>query len=417
MPENFFRFEPIIYPIWRRKLPEFVRTFAEPLLRSAYPVQADVQPPADETAMARFLVDWGLFPAAELRDVATQLATIHIPCAVAERDAVPQSYEGEALRIPAQWEQTERVLVSWGRMYPTVWEMHAQLVEAISAVAGAEILVPTELWARAVALYLRERGKANPENLCFTVLRTDDIWVRDYGPIVAQAADGQRVVVAAQYDNHPEYPQADDNGMARRWAAHHSLPLMPLNLHTEGGNLWSDGVGTLLMTEQIFRRNPHYTPTSLRRYLHEVFDFEKLIITPRLPLETTGHIDLLVKLGNEHTVFLSAPNEPSAAADLRETRRILEAETNAQGQPYRIVELPTPERYVNWFTYSIRRSYTNALTVNGRILVPTYGIASDEIALRRYEEALPEMEIIPIDSSKGINGGGAVHCMTKEIPL
>ncbi|MCA9913777.1 MAG: agmatine deiminase family protein [Anaerolineae bacterium] len=256
MPENFFRFEPIIYPIWRRSMPEFVRQLANPLLRSAYPVQADVQAPTDEATMARFLVDWDLFPDAELNDLATQLSTISIPCSVAERDAAAQPYEGAALRIPAQWEPTERVLVSWGRMYPTIWEMHAQLVEAISAVASAEILVPTELWARAVALYLRERGKAKADNLCFTVLRTDDIWVRDYGPIVAQAADGQRVVVAARYDNHPEYPQADDDRMARRWAAHHGLPLLPLKLHTEGGNLWSD------------RRPPHAGPGCRARGPH-----------------------------------------------------------------------------------------------------------------------------------------------------
>jgi len=417
MPESFFRFESILYPLWRRAMPPLVRQLADPILRSAYPVQADLENPADETEMAQFLIQWELLPEAELTDVAARLATIDPLIAVVERDGEPSRYEGDLLRIPAQWESTDRVLISWGRMYPVVWEMHAELAEAISAVACADILVPSEMWARAVALYLQERGKANTENLCFTVLRTDDIWVRDFGPIMAQAPDGQRVVVAAQYDNHPEYPQEDDNAMPRRWAAHHDLPILPLKLHTEGGNLWSDGQGTLLMTDQIFRRNPHYTPTTLQRYLHSVFDFEKLIITPRLPLETTGHIDLLVKLGNANTVYVSAPDEITAAAALRKARKIMGSETNAQGEPYRIVELPTPDRYLNWFAYSIRRSYTNALTVNGRILVPTYGISSDEVALRTYAETQPEMEIIPIDSSKGINGGGAVHCMTKEVPV
>ncbi len=417
MPEPFLRFEPILYPLWRRELPPLVRQLAQPILRSAYPVHADLHDPTDELAMARFLVDWGLFPDADLSDLAARLATLDLQVAHVPRDEQPSRYEGAPLRIPAQWEPTERVLVSWGRMYPTVWEMHAELAEAISAVAEAEILVPSEMWARGVALYLQERDRVTAENLCFTVLRTDDIWVRDFGPIIGQAPDGQRVVAAALYDNHPKYPQADDDFMPHRWAAYRDMPLLPVKLHTEGGNLWADGAGTLLMSEQIFRRNPHYTPITLRRYLHTLFDFEKLIITPRLPLETTGHVDLLVKLGNADTIYLSAPEEPSSAAALRETRRILESETNAQGQPYRIAELPTPSRYVNWFAYSIRRSYTNALTVNGRILVPTYDIPSDEVALRTYEETQPDMEIIPIDSSKGINGGGAVHCMTKEVPL
>jgi len=230
-------------------------------------------------------------------------------------------------------------------------------------------------------------------------------------------AQGHRVALNPTYDVLPQYPQRDDNGMGARWAAHHDIALQPLALHTEGGNLWSDGQGTLIMSSQIFYSNPYYTRETLLAYLHSLFDFEKVIITPRLTLEETGHVDLLVKLATPDTVFISAAQSFSTEEVLRKTKRLFQRERNAAGTPYQIAELPTPSLYLNWFNFTIRRAYTNALTINGCVLVPVFGIKQDDIALRTYEKYMPDYNIIPIDSSVGINGGGAVHCMTKEVPM
>ena len=88
-------------------------------------------------------------------------------------------------------------------------------------------------------------------------LPTDDIWVRDYGPFVGLDAAGQPTVASAIYDPLPAYPQTRDHAAPDHWAAHHHLPVRPLDLHTEGGNLWSDGTGTLLMSEDIAGRHQH----------------------------------------------------------------------------------------------------------------------------------------------------------------
>lgn len=412
----FLRFDRMMYPVWRRQVPTVLKPFMDTAFARFYPVHADRHPPRDETEMARFLVDWDLITDSDLASLRDALTQVDVTVEVAARDDMPQAHDGSVVRIPAQWEPTERVLVSWGRMYPTLWTMHAAMVEAISAVATVEILVPSALWARAVAVYLEARGLAKLDNVCFLVLRTDDIWIRDYGPIMGVSETGERVAVNPTYDVLPQYPQADDDGMVRRWTAHHDIAVQKLHLHTEGGNLWSDGAGTLIMSSQIFYSNRYYTRDSLLDYLHSVFDFQKMIITPRLTLEETGHVDLLVKLASADTVLVSEADSPSTAEVLRKTRRLFERETNATGAPYRVLGLPTPGLYLNWMTYTIRRAYTNALTVNGRVLVPVFGVRQDEIALRVYEEAMPDYEIIPIDSAVGINGGGAVHCMTKEVP-
>lgn len=413
----FLRFKRMMYPVWRRQVPAMLQPFMDTTFNKFFPVYADKRPPRDTSEMARFLVDWNLITDSDLVSLRDALAQVDMPIHTVAPDAEPRLHDGSPLRMPAQWEPTERVLVSWGRMYPTLWQMHAEMIEAISHVASAEILAPSALWARAIAVYLANRGKANMDNVSFLVLRTDDIWIRDYGPMIGISETGERVAINATYDVLPQYPQADDDAMGRRWAAHHDMAVQPLRLHTEGGNLWSDGAGTLIMSSQLFYSNRYYTRDRMLAYLHSIFAFQKTIITPRLTLEETGHVDLLVKLASADTVLVSKAASPSTAEVLRKAKRLFERETNAQGIPYRVLELPTPNLYLNWFMYTIRRAYTNALTVNGRVLVPVFGIPQDDTALRVYETALPDYDIIPIDSSVGIHGGGAVHCMTKEVPM
>ncbi len=422
MPERFLHFEPIIYPLWRRRYPFWLQPLASLLSHRIYPADADKHPPQTPSDMAAYLRRWDILggestPFIDIETLQRGLThnTARIRYFSQLQPPTPDAFA--PLRIPAQWEMTEKILISWGILYPPLWPMHAQMAEAISPVAEVEIVVPTEMWARAIWLYLTWREKANLDNIVFFIARTDDIWIRDYGPIVGKTLDGRSVVLDAIYDPLPAYPQADDDLFPARWAAEQELPLLPLPLHTEGGNLWSDGVGTLIMSEQIFYSNPYYDRPMLEKFLRRYIQYDKLIITPRLPQEETGHVDMLVKLGAPNLVFLSSPQNAGLAAEaLRATKRLFQRETNAAGQRYEIVELPTPPLYFNWFVYNIRRSYTNALTVNGRVLVPIYGYDQDNSALDIYAQALPNYEIIPIDSAVGINGGGAVHCMTKEIP-
>jgi agmatine deiminase len=175
-------------------------------------------------------------------------------------------------------------------------------------------------------------------------------------------------------------------------------------------------VGTLLMTNQVYRLNPGQTRDTLLATLHQAFNFDKLILVPRLRVEETGHVDLLIKMASADTLLISAPDALFTADRLRAAHRQLSRTTNARGERYQLASLPTPPLYLNWFGFPIRRSYTNALTANGRVLVPVYGVHTDDLALRTYEQAMPGYDIYPIDCTTAVNGGGAVHCMTKEVP-
>jgi agmatine deiminase len=405
---QFLQFNYIPYPLWRRRLP-LVGIAHRRLWRSLYPIEADGVPStADVVAyLRRFKLMLDVTP--------TDLDAACEQIVPTDPQAVPASTD-DPIRLPAQWEPTERVMISWSVNFPPLWEMHAQMAEAISAVADVQINVPVAAWGAAVCLYLARRGRADMTRVHIYDLPTDDIWIRDYGPFVGLRPDGTRAVVTQIYDPLPNYPQAQDDAMPSRWAAHEGLPVNRLSFHGEGGNVWSDGIGTLLMTEQAYRLNPELTRDTLEATLREGFSYEKLVLLPRLRVEETGHVDLLTKLASPTVILVSEENALFTSDRLRAARRQLARTTNADGDRYELVTLPTPPLYLNWFGFPIRRSYTNSLTVNGRVLVPVYGIATDERALRIYEAAMPGYEIVPIDATVGANGGGAVHCMTKEVP-
>lgn len=409
------QFNYIPYPLWRR-LPRPLHILTAPLLRPFYPVDADAGPPATPRQMATYLKRWRLLPEMDEREMRRRLTQHPARVEMTRADTAPQDVAGP-LRLPAQWEPVEAVLLAWPVLYPPLWPQYAQMVAAIAPVARVAVLVPRPTWASGIRLYIEDMAGVTADRIDYLYLPTDDIWIRDYGPFVCQDDEGQPAVVEAIFDPLPAYPQQLDDAMPDRWAAHHHMPACRLDLHAEGGNFWSDGDGTLIVSEHLFARHQHLRREAVLERLHAAFAFDRLIVTPYLHAEETGHVDLLVKLADAQTVLVT---ESSAALGIN-APRVLEAasvfrrETNARGQPYRIIELPALPRYRNWGVYNVWRSYTNALTVNGRVLVPTYGEPADDIALAVYQHAMPDYEILPIDSQASINGGGAVHCLTKEV--
>jgi agmatine deiminase len=413
MPLIHFDFIP--YPLWRRRGLEAARPLMNVLTASGADVLADGEPPHNAAHMAHYLNRWGILPPGMSVYAARDALPDARPPICPTDHAAPIPAIDQPIRLPAQWETMEAIILSFPVLYPPLWETHAQLIEAISQVARADVLIPHEAWAAAIWLFLERRAFADLTNVRLIILPTDDIWVRDYGAFTGYLPDGSRAAVKAAYDPLPSYPQDQDDAMPARYAAFSSIPLRVMDLHTEGGNFWSDGAGTLIASEGIYSRNPHLSRSEVERRLRGVFAFDKLIVTPSLWREETGHVDLLVKLADADTVLISAPTVPFNGGRLRETAKIFQRETNASGQPYQQYTLPAPSPYLNWGFFPIWRTYTNSLTVNGRVLVPVFYDGADETALAVYRAAMPDHEVIPILCANAVNGGGAVHCLTKEV--
>jgi agmatine deiminase len=404
-------------PWWKFEHLQRFNRILMPICRRFYPVGADVVPPADIDALARWMERWGLLPAHVPRAAAQRrleaLASSSAETVEAER--MPDRASSEILRLPAEWEPSEAVVITWPVLFPGFWDFYRDLVAAIAPAARVDVLIPHAIYAPAVLAYLGE-GWQDDRRLRLLVTASDDIWIRDYGPLTCIDKAAQRVMVDAIFDP-PEMLFPNDDSFPVRYAAHQGCASRHLALHLEGGNLWSDGQGTIIATEGLYARNFPMPPDDVRQRLLEGLGAETLIVVPPLRMEGTGHIDVFVKLATPDTVLVTEPRSIVNGRRLAEAAEVLRASRSAAGCPYRVVAVPSVPAYCNWGVSRIWPSYTNALTVNQRVLVPTYGLPEcDAAALAVYRQVMPDHEIIGINARIAANAGGTVHCLTMQIP-
>jgi len=404
-------------PWWKFEHLQRFNRILMPICRRFYPVGADVVPPADIDALARWMERWGLLPSHVPR-AAAQRRLEALACSSAETveaERMPDGASSEILRLPAEWEPSEAVVITWPVLFPGFWDFYRDLVAAIAPVARVDVLIPHAIYAPAVLAYLGE-GWEDDRRLRLLVTPSDDIWIRDYGPLTCIDKAAQRVMVDAIFDP-PEMLFTNDDSFPVRYAAHQGCASRHLALHLEGGNLWSDGQGTLIATEGLYARNFPMPPDDVRQQLLEGLGAERLIVVPPLRMEGTGHVDVFVKLATPDTVLVTEPRSIVNGRRLAEAAEVLRASRNATGCFYRVVALPSVPAYCNWGVSRIWPSYTNALTVNQRVLVPTYGLPErDAAALAVYRQVMPDHEIIGINARTAANAGGTIHCLTMQIP-
>jgi agmatine deiminase len=374
-------------------------------------------PPADIDALAQWMERWGLLPSHVSRAAAQrQLEALAFSSAeTVEAERMPDRASSEILRLPAEWEPSEAVVITWPVLFPGFWDFYRDLVAAIAPAARVDVLIPHAIYAPAVLAYLGE-GWQDDRRLRLLVTASDDIWIRDYGPLTCIDKAARRVMVDAIFDP-PEMLFTNDDSFPVRYAAHQGCASRHLALHLEGGNLWSDGQGTIIATEGLYARNFPMPPDDVRQRLLEGLGAETLIVVPPLRMEGTGHVDVFVKLATPDTVLVTEPRSMVNGRRLAAAAEVLRASRNATGCSYRVVALPSVPAYCNWGVSRIWPSYTNALTVNQRVLVPTYDLPErDAAALAVYRQVMPDHEIIGINARTAANAGGTIHCLTMQIP-
>ena len=315
-----------------------------------------------------------------------------------------------SVRLPAEYEPIESVFVSFPILYPSQWKTHLSLIDAISKEAVAVVLVPDEFWHRSVILYLQQKGLAL-NSIRFAYVKTDDVWTRDYGPTNVLMSDGSKAFIWNNY--YEEYTSfaklsADAAGELGRYF---DLPVYRVPLVVEGGNIISDGKGTIIMFDSVLKNNPDYDTAKLRDVMKKYYGCTNLVLLPRLKGELTGHIDMVVKYVDSETLMVIESEENYQwYQDFEKIADKLSKTRSSSGKEYKIVRMKMAssgedsERF--W-------SYINSLTVNGSVIVPIFRTKEDKAALELYRKVMPGYKITGIDFSN--YPVGSVHCQTKEM--
>jgi len=253
-------------------------------------------------------------------------------------------------------------------------------------------------------------------------IRTDDSWIRDYGPIFI-IGDGRLAAHDFRFNNWGgKYGDfSNDDAAAQKILEHENIPYTRHDFILEGGSLEVAGDGTLLTTEQCLlnpHRNAKLTKKQIEAKLIETLGVERIVWLPGgiAGDDTDGHIDDVARFIADGVVAVVSPNENHP--DHAMMRRNHDALRGLPG----VDVLPIPAPPPLWFDDPAegRRmlpcSYVNFLISNGQVLVPVFGQRSDDAALDILAQALPRYRIEPIRAETLVVGYGALHCLTMQQP-
>ena len=89
---------------------------------------------------------------------------------------------------------------------------------------------------------------------------------------------------------------------------------------------------------------------------------------------------------------------------------------DADGNPFEIVQLPMPPAVFGADGRRLPASYANFYVANAAVVIPTFGHANDAKALRVLRRCFPERDVVGIRCERVVEGLGALHCLSHQLP-
>ena len=316
---------------------------------------------------------------------------------------------------PAEFDSVTGVIFAW-EAYPTLL---TDLIKEVAEDDTAWVVVDNTSEQNSVSNTL-SNANVNMDRVVFQVIETNSVWIRDYGPWWIIEPENSLAIIDLVYNR----PRPLDDTYPESAAGYFDINYYGLGLIEAGGNMLLDGQGSVIVSNVIFDGSqgfdPNLTQEQLEQYFLDYFGVHKVIVTPHLINDGTGHIDMFVKLINDTTVIVGEYENQSAGYPgnydiCNQVASQLANETNGAGRPFNIVRMPMPP-YNNGITYT----YINSLIVNNKVLVPIYGFSSefanDDSVLALYETFMPGVEAIGFDCNQIISANGAIHCIAMKVP-
>lgn len=335
--------------------------------------------------------------------------------------------------LPAEWSAQSGVMLTWPHdqgdwsdRLPEAEKNYLEIARHISHYEKVLIVCLDESHQQHIQQSLASTD-ADTSLLLFYIAPSNDVWVRDYGPLTV-LKDNKPVLYKFTFNAWGnKYESELDNAIVTKLhtdGAFGHLDLETSKLILEGGSIETNGKGTLLTTTNCLLsplRNPQLDCDLIEALLEEVFGIEHFLWLKHGQLkgdDTDGHIDTIARFTDADTILYvrcdneSDPNYP----ELKKMETELQALRKPDGSPWRLVALPSPEpKYDDG--RQLPATYANFLIINDAVLVPLYNDSADTKALDIIKSCFPEREIIGINCLALVEQNGSLHCATMQLPV
>jgi agmatine deiminase len=270
-------------------------------------------------------------------------------------------------------------------------------------------------------------------NVDFKIHRTDDVWVRDNGPIYVRDAQGKLVIEDWGFNGWGgKYDSANCDAIPSAIGADTGVTVLNLNnvMVNEGGSVELDGHGVLMATKSsiISQKARNSVRNKGMSQAQAESNFTKYLgATKFIWLEggfseedvTDMHIDGIMKFAAGNKMITMSNSDLSGWGLIDSDIAILNAASNTKNEVYAKVILPLTQKNVVTKTgkaLGYKGNYINFYIANGKVLVPNYNDPNDSVANKIIAGLYPGREVVGIDVRNLYANGGMVHCVTQQQP-
>jgi agmatine deiminase len=345
--------------------------------------------------------------------------------------------------MPAEWEEHEGTWLQWPydknlrgyeRDLERIW---LTMVDILHEHENVHIIVCDEKHKSHVENQL-DYYRIGPKNIDYTIIPTNDVWVRDNGPIFVFNELNQLALTDWKFNGWGcRYEYQLDNKVPSVIGELCKVPVVKPPLVLEGGGVEVNGSGTFMATRSSIinpNRNPGKSQAEVERIIQKYLGVSNFIWLSGTTKEqsalrgdvTDAHIDGAARFTNKTTVLYNDTDDtsnPMYEACKTHFRELQNAITET-GQKLTLISLPMPEPGVYRTTKvdtipseRVTGKYCNYYVANEVVLVPVFGNINDERAKSIISEQFPNREVIGINVLGLVDYGGAIHCVTQQQPF
>lgn len=320
---------------------------------------------------------------------------------------------------PAEWRKGKIIWLAWP-FDKILWgddliPAQKEFIALVGALRNEQVVI---LFPHHEALN-HASVKLSGDHLSFKVLPYGDIWLRDTMPIFVKDERGQTAAILPKFNGWGgKYLFADDQSLSTRVADLLLVQKVASSLVFEGGAIECDGIGTLITTEQCLlnKNRQGLDKKAIELEFLNLFGAKKIIwLKEGLKNDhTDGHVDTIARfIGPQKIALMSPrPDDPNREAMLAIKKQLSE-ETDALGNKFELIMLPSPGAIFNRQGELMPASYLNFLIGDETMVVPTYQSIHDEEAVHVLEDAM-KLDVVGLSAKAILSGGGAFHCISQE---
>lgn len=404
----------------------------------------------------------------------------------------------KAFTMPGEFEPHEAVWLGWDAEDTAHYTTVYGILQALSGKVTIKMAIDGDSLMRAAQGVLVNAG-IDTTGIQFYAVPGDRYWIRDHGAAFMTNKRGELAIVDFNWNLYGYYdwwklrePELADTieyweQQTLRGSTSKVDSIMGMltgathiksSLVLEGGALESNGKGVIIQNEQVtLHRNPGWTKEAIEAEFKRTMNVQKVIWMKKgladdehiwhlhngkyVTMGTGGHTDEFVRFTDASTILLAWVGEEEADKHplnrvtherMEENLAILEAATDQDGKPFRIIKVPLPnpiewpavvmnEKEANEFWKLTPKaflpherpavgdtlirvaasSYLNFLVTNGTVINATYVTHGTDSATEArvkaiFAEVFPDRTQVWLDALALNRNGGGIHCSTQQQP-